>query len=327
MGELWAVTAYFNPLSYATRLANYHVFREHLRVPLLAIELGFDERFDLDEDAADVVICRAGRDILWHKERLLNEAIVALPGSCDRVAWLDADIVFVDNGWAERLTDVLDHCRLVQPFARFHRLGEGEPLSTSIAERPPDGFSLVHLLTTGALPDDTHWSQGGTSTLHRYTPGFAWAARRADVEAVGLYDALILGSGDRAFLSAACGRQKEFVVKLGMNPHQADHYLAWAGPVAAQFAGDIASLDGDVVHLWHGDVRDRAYCARYEELSAHDFDPHVDIVRDKAGSWHWASEKPALHSFVERYFRDRSEGVSLDTFDREGHGMGGEPSR
>ena len=97
-----------------------------------------------------------------------------------------------------------------------------------------------------------------------------------------------------------------------MNARQADHYLAWASPVAAQFAGDVASLDGDVLHLWHGDVRDRAYCARYEELAAHDFDPRVDIAREEDGSWRWASDKPGLHAFVARYFRDRREGICLD---------------
>jgi hypothetical protein len=311
MGELWAVTAYFNPLRYATRLANYRVFREHLRVPLLAIELGFDGRFDLDTDAADVVLRRTGRDLLWHKERLLNDAIVMLPPRCDRVVWLDADVVFADDGWTERLAEALDRHRLIQPFARFHHLGEEEPLPPSTEGRPPDGWSLAHLLRTGALPDD-HWRHCGTSMVYRYTPGLAWGAWRADVEAAGLYDALILGSGDRAFFSAACGRQEDFVVKLSMNARQADHYLAWAGPVAAQFAGDFASLDGDVLHLWHGDLRYRAYCARYEKLAAHDFDPRVDIAREEGGSWRWGSDKPDLHTYVARYFRDRREGVRLN---------------
>ena len=311
MGEIWAVTAYFNPLRYATRLANYRMFRERLRVPLLAVELGFDGQFDLDNTAADVVIRRTGRDVLWHKERLLNEAIAALPPRCDRVVWLDADVIFVDDGWAERLAEALDHHCLVQPFARFHHLGKDEPFPPLTEGRPPDGWSLVHLLRTVALPED-HWRQGGKSKVHHYQPGFAWAAWRADVEAVGLYDALILGSGDRAFLSAACGRQEDFVIKLGMNARQADHYLSWAGPVAALFAGDVSSLDGDVVHLWHGDIRDRGYCARYEELAAHDFDPHVDIAREEGGSWRWVSDKPRLHAFVARYFRDRREGIRLD---------------
>jgi hypothetical protein len=310
MGELWAVTAYFNPLRYATRLVNYRMFRERLRVPLLAVELGFDGQFDLDYDAADVVIRRTGRDVLWHKERLLNEAIAALPARCDRVVWLDADVIFGDDGWAERLAEALDRRRLVQPFTRFHHLGEEEPLPPSTEGRPPDGWSLAHLLRTGALPDN-HWRHCGTSMVYRYNAGFAWAARRADVEAAGLYDALILGSGDRAFLSAACGRQEDFVVKLSMNARQADHYLAWAGPVAAQFAGDVASLDGDVLHLWHGDLRYRAYCARYEKLAAHDFDPRVDIAREEDGSWRWGSDKPGLHAFVARYFRDRREGPRL----------------
>jgi hypothetical protein len=132
-----------------------------------------------------------------------------LPACCDRVVWLDADVIFDADGRAERLAEALDRRRLAQPFTRFHRLGEEEPLPPSTEGCPADGWSLAHLLRTGALPDN-HWRRSGASMVHRYTPGFAWA-----------------------------------------------------GPVAAQFAGDVTSLDGDVMHVWHGDMRDRAYCARY----------------------------------------------------------------
>jgi hypothetical protein len=39
LSALWAIAAYFNPARYARRLANYRVFREHLAVPLVAVEL------------------------------------------------------------------------------------------------------------------------------------------------------------------------------------------------------------------------------------------------------------------------------------------------
>src|SRR5512134_2492808 len=45
---LWAITSYFNPLHYHTRLANYRTFQRHLGVPLLTVEQGYDGRFDLD---------------------------------------------------------------------------------------------------------------------------------------------------------------------------------------------------------------------------------------------------------------------------------------
>src|SRR5215203_6717152 len=71
---LWAITSYFNPMRYGRRLANYRLFREHLPLPLITVELSFggQEEFDLREGEADVLIQLRGRDVLWQKERLLT---------------------------------------------------------------------------------------------------------------------------------------------------------------------------------------------------------------------------------------------------------------
>lgn len=41
---LWAITAYFNPPQYKSRLINYRTFRKYLRGPLVAVELSFTGR-------------------------------------------------------------------------------------------------------------------------------------------------------------------------------------------------------------------------------------------------------------------------------------------
>ena len=41
MGELWGITCYFNPVGYKRRLQNYHVFRRHLTIPLITVELSY----------------------------------------------------------------------------------------------------------------------------------------------------------------------------------------------------------------------------------------------------------------------------------------------
>ena len=46
-GNLWAITCYFNPVGYRRRLENYRMFRQRLKVPLVAVELSFDEKFQL----------------------------------------------------------------------------------------------------------------------------------------------------------------------------------------------------------------------------------------------------------------------------------------
>ena len=50
----WAITCYFNPVGYRRRLENYHLFRQRLNVPLVTVELSFDERFQLSAGDADI---------------------------------------------------------------------------------------------------------------------------------------------------------------------------------------------------------------------------------------------------------------------------------
>ena len=66
-------------------------------------------------------------------------------------------------------------------------------------------------------------------------------------------------------------------------------------------------LDEDLRHLWHGDVRDRAFGARDEGLARFGFDPGADIAVDAHGCWRWSSDKPDLHRYVRDYFAARAE--------------------
>ena len=105
--DLWAITSYFNPCGYRRRLKNYHLFRSRLGVPLVAVELAYGESFELSPDDADIVIQVRAGDVMWQKERLLNLAIQRVPDSAESIAWLDADIVFVENDWAARAVELL----------------------------------------------------------------------------------------------------------------------------------------------------------------------------------------------------------------------------
>ena len=76
---LWAITSYFNPAGYNTRLANYRAFRARLKVPLVTVEASFDGRVQLRAGDAEILVQRTARDVLWQKERLLNVALGFLP--------------------------------------------------------------------------------------------------------------------------------------------------------------------------------------------------------------------------------------------------------
>src|SRR5215475_9351699 len=119
---LWAVTAYFNPMHYRRKRANYRLFRQRLDVPLVAVELAYGRDFELGDDDADILLRLKGRDVLWQKERLINLALEALPASCCKVAWVDCDVIFEADDWPQRTSALLDRFSLVQPFSRLYRM-------------------------------------------------------------------------------------------------------------------------------------------------------------------------------------------------------------
>ena len=94
MSDLWTITSYFNPVRYARKLENYRAFRRRLNVPLVAVELFYDSKPELTKSDADILIQISGRDVLWQKERLLSIALRSVPDHCDKVAWLDCDLLF-----------------------------------------------------------------------------------------------------------------------------------------------------------------------------------------------------------------------------------------
>ncbi len=293
--SLWAITCYFDPFNSRHRLAAFHEFRRRLSVPLVVVELAFDGNFQLSRDDADVLIQVRGGSILWQKERLLNLALGALPAHVEAVAWLDCDIAFLREHWSEAVTAELREYAIVQPFRwlRYQRCGEPVERGGHPAD---DAFeSAACRLVHGKLPDDVYQMPGLSQRL-RYAPGIAWAARRSLLDAHGLYDAGVIGGGDKLIFLAAVGRYQR--VGRWMGPAHQRHFNNWARPFSNAVSGRISYVDGEVVHLWHGDLEGRRYYERLQGFEEFEFDPDHDLARTPEGIWQWNSAKPELHAFV-----------------------------
>jgi hypothetical protein len=300
-GDLWAITAYFNPMRYRSKLINYRLFRAHLGIPLIAIELVYGPDCELCENDADILVQRRGRDVLWQKERLLNIALQALPSGCRKVVWIDSDVVFGSDDWPQQTSELLDRFTLVQPFTHIYRMLQGWVPGQA---RPPEFESLssVPFLIASGMPVAT--CLGTPASQIQCTPGYAWAANREFLEDYRLYDACIVGGADSAMARAAYGR---FEDALRLQHLNRDHYLAWAVPFHEAVRSNVAFLPGDLFHLWHGKTEHRRYRERNEELARFGFDPEMDVHIDQSGIWRWSSEKPDLHAFVREYFCSRRE--------------------
>jgi len=306
-GDLWAIAAYFNPLGYERRRANFRAFRRHLGVPLAVAESAAPGAFDLSEGDAEILVRAPCADVLWQKERLLNLALARLPASCRLVVWLDCDVLFEDPDWPDRLRDALSRHRVVHALERITVLRPED--ADAPAARPGDRVvwdSMLVKVRRGELPFDP-FAGHGTSVRYGYSVGHAWAARRDLLDRHGLYDACVLGGGDKLIAAAAMGRHETAARGFRMPPPLSAHYLRWAGPFAAEVAQDVGVAPIRALHLWHGDLGDRRYVGRQELLVDHGFDPARDVALTPEGAWRWSGAAPALRRAVRDYFASRRE--------------------
>ena len=307
MSRLWAVTSYFNPAGYRRRLQNYRTFRKRLSVPLVAVELAYGPTFELTKDDADVLIQLRGRDVLWQKERLLNVALQSVPADCDRIAWLDCDIVFDNPNWAQSTQRLLDEFPLVQLFS--NRINVDRDANHEALDAAPVLFAaeaLAYKVARGAAEADD-FRVVGAMVSRRTSTGLGWAARRDVLGAGGLYDACIVGNGDRVMACAAYGRFADGIAAAQMDDRRAAHYLAWAEPHFARVRGRVGCLEGRMFHLWHGSYAERFTALRHQRTKEFGFDPFTDIAPDANGCWRWNSDKPVMHEWVRQYFESRNE--------------------
>lgn len=306
-GDLWAITCFFNPAGFKRRLETYRLFRKRLAVPLVAVEFSHDGNFQLLQEDADVLVQIEGGDVMWQKERLLNIAMKHVPVACKKIAWLDCDVVFGRKDWMEFASRALDEHYLVHLFQERHDLprdgaldqhGNGD--SDSVAP------SIIHKMAAEKL-DSENLLFGHPTTKRLWTTGLAWASRRDVLERHGLYDGLVMGSGDQAVLYAALGKFVHATVSLRLNARRQAHYLAWAKPYFETVRGRVGYIPGRLHHLWHGELKDRQYAERIRRFETFDFDPYIDIALDHNGCWRWNSSKHAMHEFVRHYFETRKE--------------------
>lgn len=299
---IWAITSYFNPVGYRNRLKNYRIFRRRLVVPLVTVELSYSPEFALSETDADRLVRIHGRDILWQKERLLNIALQALPRECEKVAWIDCDVVFGRPDWPSAASRLLEHAPLVQLFhERYNLPAETLPEQATSLEDCATGNSVAYALAHRLVSPEVVGERWGVSL------GLAWAARRPLLETHGLYDAGILGGGDRALACATFAQFDRLRTAWQANQRQSEHFSAWARPFHEAVRGNVGCVEGAVFHLWHGHKRDRRYIERFEGLRPFAFDPFRDIAIDSSGCWRWNTSKTEMHRYVSDYFRARRE--------------------
>jgi len=325
--SLWAITSYFNPVGWRSRLRNYRCFRRRLAASLATVEWHPDGAFELGPGDADLLVQVRGGELMWQKERLLNLAIARLPASAEHVAWLDCDIVLERPDWPALAERALKTHRAVQLFSGVDYLDEdrtrqleGETSGGALPEQPPleglvvSSAKLVAEIGSARLVEidlEGHSGARLTAPALPRAPGIGWAARRSLLERTRFFDRAIVGSGDWLWMLAALGESRRWLSaasRLGYSYFAGTSFEPWADATAAAFDGRLGYLEQTAQHLFHGAIGDRRYKARHGAFARLSIDIDRDLVESEPGGpWSFAGADPEKRTFMARYFRERRE--------------------
>jgi hypothetical protein len=239
---------------------------------------------------------------MWQKERLLNIGINHLPKDCDYVAWIDCDVIFGQPGWVSDAVHELDRAGVCHLYRSVYHLAR-DAASISREASTVRHDSLGYAMALGLEGSIGSVTEGIPAVFKR---GHALCARRELIAKHEVYDRNILGGGDRLLAHAVTGQAEELISQDRMTPAHADDYRRWT----AQFCRDVKAIgyiEGDIFHLWHGDLERRLYRERLRILSSCEYDPAADIALDAERCWRWKSPKPEMHRRIREYFEQRDE--------------------
>lgn len=231
---------------------------------------------------------------LWHKENLINVGIRRLlPDTWKAVAWIDADIEFDSEHWANDTLRLLNGAfDVLQVFSHIIDMNqEEEAMSIS----PSLGYQWSH---NNPIPTTR------VTTPHTFPhPGYAWAMSREAYDKIGgLFEYSIIGSGDHVMAMSFIGQPVAF------SSFTYGYQAAVLAFMERCKGLRLGYVPGVIRHYFHGDKRNRQYMTRSQILTQHRYNPSVHVTKDSDGILIPSDSCPeVLTEAIRNYFRDRRE--------------------
>jgi len=245
---------------------------------------------------------------LWLKERAINLAVAHLTRRSPNwkyVAWIDGDVFFCRQDWANETIHLLQHYPLIQMWTQLVNLTSEYEIRSQLVS-----FMSIQLKHPGHC--GCYYEEGG----QRFgSPGLAWAARREAWDMMsGLIDYCILGAGDWYWANAimgtldeAIGYRNDLTPAFGRKLHEYQEALRrtrWQERSLINSAGVLTTL---VLHYWHGHRADRKYNTRGEILKRHNYNPDLDLKVDAQLLYILTDRSPGLRREIQEYMSGRRE--------------------
>jgi hypothetical protein len=299
--KLYVVTCISNTQKYESRYELYRQFKEYIAsekdVVLLTVELALDDQEFAITSASDPLnIQIRGSQEYWHKENLLNIGISHLPDDAKYIAWIDADVKFMNPNWVQDTIASLDKYDFVQMFSEYIDLDANHQqigkTTSFIAAWQNEKEVII----------DTRYNSG-----RKGATGLAWAATREALDNVGgLIDWCIVGSGDWHMAYCLIGKGVE-IAQSWFTPGYRALLEKFQNDCDKHVKTNVGCVPGLAVHFWHGPKSKRGYGWRWNILRTNAFDPVLDLKKNTRGLYILNTDKEQLFTELTGYFKSRDE--------------------
>ena len=298
VNDLAIVCFHFNWCKF--RIPNRNLFRflrqmESAGIPVYGVELSTDDSFDTVDFPNWGQLKVPKESVCFQKEACINWVVKnKVPEKYKKIAWVDHDLLFMNPKWYIHTSKKLDKYKLVQMFSSYR--------FTDI-----NGKSIIAVpsLIKSATVDKAIARRVGV-------PGCAWAARREFWDECGLYSYCFLGGGDTMLIYTILDAFSTEKLKNVVGPPWMltfGPYLEWKNKIRSYVCmKEISYTEGEIVHEWHGEHKDRKYESRYEILNGINYNTLLDnngLVQIRSDT---------AHELIMNYFKNRNEdGIDILT--------------
>ena len=315
METLYIVACVANPPRWRSRIALARgALADWLKEPNVHITLAECAYGSRGWDLADLVSARVthiplrATTMAWSKECLLNIAIAHLPHSAEKIAALDADVIFRRPGWATETLASLDLYPVIQPWDTAYDLGPHD----EHVQTHRSFASIWHAGKPVVATSAAFWVFNGGYNTYPH-PGYAWGWQRDVLDRIGgLLEIGAMGSGDYHMALGMVGRYTASVPP-GVSDGYKNSVASWATRAAFEVNGKLGFAHGTIEHPFHGRKSDRGYQTRWQMFLDSGFDPAIDLKRNTYGVLEFSGTNPNLERAFDRHLRSREEDVNTLT--------------
>lgn len=308
--KLNVIAVLSNYCNYKRRLNLFKEFVERMKkyenINLYIVELIYpNQEYKVTEKNNPMHLQLKSNSLLFHKENMINLGVQKLlPKNWKAMAWIDADIEFLNLNWVSDTLKALNKFDLVHLWNKCEFLDQKNEVSDEF-------YSYGSKYCSG-----DYFKNGNGKGYSYWHPGFAWACRREFYDLTnGLYDRGIIGSGDyimtQLYLKRIANGDKT------LEGFESD--IKKYGIPLENYEVKIAYVNTTIKHFFHGQRANRKYVERNLILKENCYDPIVHLRYDDNGVLEYTEDvSEKFKNDIRNYFLERNEDEFYENNSEEG---------